>query len=267
VIERFENIVDKETVDLFLQFLNQPDQYVDDRGDVYNKLMTPDIDAWPQATVRKILDQVFDEPYTIENADFVRIRFISRLHTDTGNGDQTKLHKNVIIPLEVNEHGASTAVFDNMWYGPAVRFTRTPASPFRYAMPDVLGTEVLVEDIRDLLQSIKNSNTEIINYQGNGFAISMLPWLEDLVEKRNNAEPRVSDYSGISDLTTAPFPEDFRQQWLDHIPSESLQGLTVPNIVPWQVGDVITFDRQHVHCGTSQLQGYKSFLAVFTYRG
>lgn len=267
MIERFENIVDKETVDLFLQFLNQQDQYVDDRGDVYNKLMTPEIDAWPQAKVREILDQVFDEPYTIENADFVRIRFISRLHTDTDNGDQTKLHKNVIIPLEVNEHGASTAVFDNMWYGPAVRFTRTSASPFEYTICDVSGQEILIEDIRDLLQSVKNSNAEIINYQGNSFATSMMPWLEDLVQKRNNAQPRVSDYTGISDLTTEPFPEDFRQQWLSHISGESLQGLKVPHIVDWRVGDVITFDRQHVHCGTSQLQGHKSFLAVFTYRG
>jgi hypothetical protein len=154
-----------------------------------------------------------------------------------------------------------------MWYGPAVRFTRTSESPFQYAIRDVLGTQILVDDIRNLLQSLKNSDTEIIDYQGSSFAKSVLPWLEDLIEKRNSAQPRVSDYSGITNLTTAPFPEDFRQQWLDHIPSKNLQGLTIPHIVNWRVGDVFTFDRQHIHCGTSQLQGYKSFLAVFTYRG
>ena len=267
MIERFENIVDKETVDLFLQFLNQQDQYVDDRGDVYNKLMTPDIDAWPQAKVQEILDKVFTEPYIIENADFVKIRFISRLHTDTSDGDQNKLHKNVIIPLEVNEHGASTAVFDNMWYGPAVRFTRTPASPFEYTITDANGNEVLVDDIRVLLDVLKTSDAETVVYQESIFSTDTINWLEELVEKRKTAEPRLFDYSGISGLIDEPFPEDFRQQWLNHIPSESLQGLKVPHIVSWRVGDVITFDRQHVHCGTSQLQGYKSFLAVFTYRG
>jgi hypothetical protein len=117
-----------------------------------------------------------------------------------------------------------------------------------------------------LLDTLKHSDAETVLYQENLFNTSMIGWLEDLVEKRKSAEPRLSDYSGITNLVDKPFPEEFRQQWLNHIPSESLHGLTVPHIVPWHVGDVITFDRQHVHCGTSQLQGYKSFLAVFTYR-
>ena len=258
----FKKIVDSTAIHEFLDFLNTPDQYVDDRGDVKNKLMTPATQDWPLLTLTKILDKILPEPYEIENADFVKIRIASNLHTDTDNGDQNKLYKNIIIPLETGKH-ASTAVFPHKWYGAKAKFTRVDLNPFSYVINDKQ-----VNDIRDLLDCCNSSNKNSIVYNGETFENTdkFKQWLELLVEKRHNADARISDYSQVTNITNQPFPEDFRKAWLSHLPKETLHGLKIPEIVDWNVGDVITFDRQLLHSGTSCIDGYKSFLAVFTYR-
>lgn len=267
MIECFRDVIAADEIEVFRQFLYRKDQYVDDRGDVYNKLMTLEQTDWPYQLLQDILDRVMPVPYDIENADFQRTRFRSRLHCDTGDGDQQRLYRNVIIPLEVPDSG-STAIFPNLWFGPAARFTKTDISPFLYAIADVNGQEQQVPDIRLLLSDMESQQEPVINHQGWQFNNSEQDrdWLRDLVGKREKAEPRITDYSGITDVTDEPFPEEFRQQWLAHIPAETLHGLGVPEIVEWRVGDVITFDRQHLHSGTSRLEDFKSFIGVFTWQ-
>lgn len=259
----FTNIVDQNKIKIFKDFLNKQDQHVDDRGDVYNKLMTTAQADWPLQQLKEILDKVLPDSYQIENADFVRMKFHSRIHTDTADGDQTRLYKNVIIPLEENGD-AATAIFPNCWFGPAARFTKVPIPQFQYEIKTVDEQTILVEDIRQLLADLENS-LGAVTHQGHIFDVDRT-WLRELVAKRQNVEPRISDYSGITNLTDQEFPEEFRQQYLAHIPAETLHGLGVPYIAKWSVGDVITFDRQHLHSGTSMLQTSKSFVGVFTQR-
>jgi hypothetical protein len=260
--DQFRQVVTRDQIQIFKDFLNKQDRHVDDRGDVYNKLMTPDLPDWPIDELTRILDQVLPDSYQIENADFVRMSFHSRLHTDTDNGDQRRLYKNVIIPLEEN-NDAATAIFPNRWYGPAAKFSRASIPQFQYQIKDIEGQEVLVDDIRALLSEVQKS-ANAVHYQGHVFDIDAR-WLADLIQKRKVTDARVNDYTGVTDLVDTDFPEAFRQQHLNHIPAENLHGLRLPEIAQWTVGDVITFDRQHLHSGTSHLKSFKSFLAVFTY--
>lgn len=262
MMNTFQNVIDNQTIQVFRDFLNLPDSYVDDRGDIYNKLMTPDIPGWPLKELTKILDQVMPGPYIIENADFVRTKYLTRLHTDTADGDQDRLFKNVIIPIEVSRH-ASTAVFENRWTGPASRFTKIKIPQYEYQIADINDIIVYIEDIRLLHAVMVESTTDTVDYLGNRF-LNQADWLGDLVAKRHNVEPRINDYSSITNLTDKPFPEDFHQKYLSHIPIENLQGLTVPHIMEWKIGDVLTFDRQYIHAGTSCGE-IKSFIGVFTF--
>jgi hypothetical protein len=266
LVDVFKQVVSSASIQIFKNFLNSPDRYVDDRGNVYNKLMTPVDTNWPQDEVKQVLNKVIPLPYEIENIDFVRMSFISRLHTDTDDGNQTKLYKNVIIPLE--EHGdASTAIFPNKWYGPKAKFTKIQIPQFEYWIKDSSGNEIYIEDMRDLLKALTTSKDFLVKYNDGKFKNSLndRQQLENLIEKRKSIDQRVSDYNGITDITDRPFPEDFRLKYLAHIDSESLHGLGIPEIVRWQVGDVITFDRQLLHSGTSTLTSSKSFVAGFLY--
>jgi len=262
LFDHFEQIVAPDKIKIFYDFLNKKDNHVDDRGNVYNKLMTPAMPGWPVQELKELLDQVLPHSYVIENADFVRMKFHSRLHTDTADGDQNRLYKNVIIPLEENGD-AETAIFPNKWFGPAAKFTKVEIPQFQYTINNLDGQEILVDDIKLLLEAVEKKSG-LVKYQGHDFDIDPT-WLRELVAKRQQVDLRVNDYHGISNLTDQEFPEDFRQQHLSHIPAATLRGLGLPHLARWRVGDVITFDRQHLHSGTSTLKTSKSFLAVFTW--
>ena len=266
MVEYFRNIVDAKTLKIFNDFLNCQDKYVDDRGDVYDKLMTPADSDWPMQEVINLLDKFMLEPYEIENADFVRSNFLTRLHTDTDNGDQKRIGKNIIIPLEVNTH-ASTAVFDNKWFGPAAKFTKIKIPQYEYTINNLNNQPIQLENICLLHNAMKESNAPITKYQGHQFSSTSddIAWLSDLINKRHKTDLRVSDYTGITNLNNNDFPNDFHEKWLKHIPIETLHGLSIPEIAEWCVGDVISFDRQYLHSGTS-CSKQKTFLAVFTYR-
>lgn len=265
MISHFNNIVDKKTLKIFNDFLNHQDKYVDDRGDIYNKLMTPADSDWPIDELISVLDRVMPDSYKIESADFVRSNYLTRLHTDTADGDQSRLGKNIIIPLEVDQR-ASTAIFNNKWYGPAAKFTKVKIPPYEYTINDTDDEPVYVEDIRQLLDAMIQSAVPVIEYQGHKFNSTNddINWLSELIVKRQRTDLRVSDYTGITNLLDTEFPEDFHKKWLNHIPIETLHGLSVPEIATWQLGDVISFDRQHLHSGTS-CSKQKIFLGIFTY--
>jgi hypothetical protein len=266
IVQYWPKVVTNSEIQILKEFLEQDDQWMDDRGDVRNKLMTPDLNEWPISTVHDILDRILPGPYEIENADFVEMNIYSRLHTDTADGDQKRLFKNVIIPLEVNGH-ASTAVFPHRWHGSKAKFTRVDLSPWRYPILDVQGLYQEVQDIRDLFNALCNTSKPQIEHSGHWFVNDQdrKQYLHDLIIKRSSVDSRISDYSGIEGVHDQEFPEDFRVKWLAHLPRETLRGLDVPEIAEWHIGNAITFDRQYLHSGTSQLSGSKSFLAVFTY--
>ena len=97
--------------------------------------------------------------------------------------------------------------------------------------------------------------------------------LDDLIllrsgKKTNGDKPdrRTNDYTGIEGYDpNLKFDEKVHAQYCKHIPIENLHGLTVDRIVEWKVGDVLAFDRQHLHCAGSG-HSKKMGISVFTNR-
>ena len=87
-------------------------------------------------------------------------------------------------------------------------------------------------------------------------------------KKHNGDKPdrRTTDYTDIEGYDpNLKFDEKIHAQYCKHIPIENLHGLTVDRIVEWKVGDVIAFDRQHLHCAGSG-HSKKMGISVFTNR-
>ena len=61
-----------------------------------------------------------------------------------------------------------------------------------------------------------------------------------------------------------PFDEKIHQKYLQHEDINNLKGLEVELIYKWEVGSVLIFDRTHLHCSSSVIEGKKIGIATFT---
>lgn len=64
-----------------------------------------------------------------------------------------------------------------------------------------------------------------------------------------------SDNTPFGDITSCTeydpsknINEKIYQKYLKHIDKKTLKGLEIEKIYKWNLGDVLTFDRQHIHC-------------------
>jgi len=63
-----------------------------------------------------------------------------------------------------------------------------------------------------------------------------------------------------------PFDKEIHNKYLKHEKLENLKGLEVELIYEWEVGSVLIFDRSHLHCSSSIIEGKKLGVATFTKR-
>ena len=61
-----------------------------------------------------------------------------------------------------------------------------------------------------------------------------------------------------------PFDKKIHQKYLQHEDINNLKGLEVELIYKWEVGSVLIFDRTHLHCSSSVIEGKKIGIATFT---
>ncbi len=61
-----------------------------------------------------------------------------------------------------------------------------------------------------------------------------------------------------------PFDKELHEKYLKHENIENLKGLEVELIYEWEVGSMLIFDRTHLHCSSSVIEGKKIGLATFT---
>ena len=61
-----------------------------------------------------------------------------------------------------------------------------------------------------------------------------------------------------------PFDRVIHQKYLKHENIENLKGLEVELIYEWEVGSMLIFDRSHIHCSSSVIEGKKIGIATFT---
>ena len=61
-----------------------------------------------------------------------------------------------------------------------------------------------------------------------------------------------------------PFDKDIHEKYLKHENLENLRGLEVELIYEWEIGSMLIFDRTHLHCSSSVIEGKKIGIATFT---
>ena len=61
-----------------------------------------------------------------------------------------------------------------------------------------------------------------------------------------------------------PFDNEIHQKYLKHENINNLKGLEVELIYEWEVGSMLIFDRTHLHCSSSIIEGKKIGIATFT---
>ena len=61
-----------------------------------------------------------------------------------------------------------------------------------------------------------------------------------------------------------PFDEKIYNKFLSHEKLDNLKGLEVELIYKWELGSILIFDRSHLHCSSSQIEGKKIGLTTFT---
>jgi len=77
-------------------------------------------------------------------------------------------------------------------------------------------------------------------------------------------DDRVADYSKIKNYNDQPFDKVIYEKYLSHLPYENMHGLTVNNIVEWNPGDCIVWNRRQLH-SSSNTHKHKIGLSVFCY--
>ena len=61
-----------------------------------------------------------------------------------------------------------------------------------------------------------------------------------------------------------PFDKKLHEKYLKHENIDNLKGLEIEMIYEWEVGSMLIFDRTHLHCSSSIIEGKKIGLATFT---
>ena len=61
-----------------------------------------------------------------------------------------------------------------------------------------------------------------------------------------------------------PFDKEIHEKYLKHENIDNLKGLNVELIYEWEVGSMLIFDRSHLHCSSSVIEGKKIGIATFT---
>ena len=61
-----------------------------------------------------------------------------------------------------------------------------------------------------------------------------------------------------------PFDKEIHSKYLKHENIDNLKGLEVELIYKWEVGSMLIFDRTHLHCSSSVIEGKKIGIATFT---
>jgi len=61
-----------------------------------------------------------------------------------------------------------------------------------------------------------------------------------------------------------PFDKKIHEKYLRHEDINNLKGLEVELIYEWEVGSMLIFDRSHLHCSSSVIEGKKIGIATFT---
>jgi len=240
-----------------LDYFNIVDDRIDARPDVTSKHPQWGVDHWPQLIVERILDQILDKTYSVEEVIFNQSKISFGVHADSGSLNQ-RIYKAILIPLEIT-NGSGTVFFDNHWPYASAKFTRQKFDPMIYTVFDSNDDPVRINLLEFLLDRDIN---KFPNYTDE--------YISNLISTRKNStgysktDIRINDYDKIIGYNpNQNFDQDIHRQYINHVDINDLTGLSLDKIIPWVLGNVIVFDRTQLHCATS---GHKSKtgITIFT---
>lgn len=268
MVNLYHNLLDDNDIAHLMHYHNTDDDRVDHRPDVRSKHPRWNQDQWPQPIIQKLLDQVLDYVYQVEETVFNDSRIAFRLHADSGDGTDACLDAHaVLIPLLV-QGPSHTVFFQNHWRYSSTKFSRVLIEDFEYTLPDREGNWILVPDLRTLLDQCVQDPASVTNFTVDADFVDQL---HRLIAARSGSaisqrDGRCYDYDLVEGYDASKqFDHEFWRQYLFHIPTQSLAGLTVDQVVAWQPGDVIVFPRTQLHCAAAGHER-KIGITVFTRR-
>jgi len=271
-----QDLVSESDVRTLLDYIALDDDRTDARPDVRSKHPHWDEPGWPQDIIESALNRAVGAGFVIDEITFRQDRIGLKPHTDDGHPEGA-VGKNMMILLDA-QPASQTIFFTNRWpnntkYG--AFFTRTPWNPFLYKLPNRQG-EMIEVDLRDLQQICETDPASVDEFEvTDGFR----DLLRSLIQKRGlpkldfdtrdqttgYMQPglRVSCFEELTDYKSGrSFDTDFHAQYLSDIPIQDLEGLTVEQVIEWQPGAAIVFDRDQLHCSSSN-HHQKSFITIF----
>ena len=243
-----KNLLTESEINELLEYHSIVDDRTDSRPDVVSKHPKWDIDIWPQDTVRRILDNVLDDPYIVDEVIFNQSKISFRLHVDSGHSVEEKNGWAIIVPLKVTGV-AHTVFFDNFWHGPSTKFSKRQILPFEYQLQNKNNEWQYVEDVRNLRQDILDGLVTNFNIT--------VKELDYIISARQNqkiskVDNRCYDYTDVINYNEdLKFDTEIHQKYLNHLEIETVDGLTIHDIVEWVPSDVIVFERSRLHCASS----------------
>ena len=100
------------------------------------------------------------------------------------------------------------------------------------------------------LTEAEDHNTVIFDQQWHGDASHFLVgsiykyWPDPVYNLRK------SSYHGVQGITDFNFDIVQYRTYLKHLPYETVQGLSIKQVVPWRIGEALIFDSSLLHCGS-----------------
>lgn len=276
MVEVIKNLLDADDLVTLLQYLAHDDHRTDARPDVRSKHPHWDEPGWPQHIIESALTQVAGPGFVIDEITFRQDRIGLKPHTDDAS-PQHAVGKNMMLLLDAKP-ASQTVFFANRWpnnaeYG--AFFTRTAWNPYTYRLENTQGqmTEV---DLRELLLRCQTDPDSVVEFEVTEDFVDLV---KSLIQKRGlpklefdtrdqttgYMQPglRVDCYHELTGyLPGQAFDSDLHARYLSDVPIQDLEGLTVEQIIEWEPGAALVFDRDQLHCSSSN-HHQKSFITIF----
>ena len=99
-------------------------------------------------------------------------------------------------------------------------------------------------------------------FYGNSTSFTLDP--VELGEKNLSYGQNKRSSAHLSMYDKKPFDRKMHEKYLTHEKIENLAGLEVEFVYEWELGSMLIFDRTHLHCSSSKIEGAKIGLTTFT---
>lgn len=190
--------------------------------------------------IQSILNKILDELFTIESFMFYENKYHLELHVDTGDGNLSKLYKNILIPLDWH-YGAATIVFKNRWNGKKTFFHKGENFFKNNWLNDSMTPRIFNNPKENPIHPLLINQTYIISRE---------KYYTEIQKEPETNTRTLTPISLVENFDpNLKFDQEIHKKYFSNQEIGEYDGLTVQEIFDWTKGSVLTFDRQHVHTG------------------